>query len=241
MMITILGEDDHDHRLKSHQISQPMKILLRLGILKRIPRPNRMCAHQPRQKRHIVTIPRSRPIGTIINPIHPLYQPQRQHGHDIPPRIKRMSPGMIGRPPHQLGIDFLPLPQGMRNEHDGFLLQGQIVHPKPRGLHAKIVLVLDVDAPISFSRHLHVIGSAFQTLLPVLLVDDRPIRMHDGVHVSRVGMMIVRVDEGGENGVGEPSGGFVHVADGVGGTGEDDAIDVDVSVVFVVDSFFSVG
>jgi len=55
-----------------------MEIFLGLPILlERILRPNRVSADQTRQKRHVVAISGSRPIGAVVYPIPALHESQR--------------------------------------------------------------------------------------------------------------------------------------------------------------------
>mmetsp|Transcript_33163 Transcript_33163/g.80208 ORF Transcript_33163/g.80208 Transcript_33163/m.80208 type:complete len:366 (-) Transcript_33163:1484-2581(-) len=152
-----------------------------------------------------------------------------------------MGARMIGRAHDERLVDGFALSQRVGDEHHRLLVERQIVHARPGSLHAEVVLILDVDRTVALLRDLDVVRRAFQTILAEALVDDIAVRMKHGVHVSRVGMMIVRVHRRGEDGIGQPSGGSVDVSHGIRGTRENDPIHVEDVVELVVHALPTVG
>ena len=144
-----------------------------------------------------------------------------------------MRARVIGGPDDELLVDGLPLPQRVGDEHDRLLVERQVVHARPGRLHAEVVLVLDVDSAVRLLGDLDDVRRAFQTIVTVPLVDDGPVRVYYGVHVPRVRVVIVGVHQRREDRVRQPPGALVDVPHGVGGTREDDAIDVHDVVVLV--------
>ena len=188
-----------------------------------------------------MAVARRGPVGAVVNALLALDEAQAELRGDVPARVQGVGPGVVAGASHQVRVDRLALPQGVGDEHDGLLVEGEVVDARTGSLDPEVVLVLDVDLAVLLPGDLDVVRRPRQADLPVLLVDDRPVRVHDGVHVARAGMVVVGVDRGGEDGILEGSVLLVDVPHGVGGTGEDDPVHVDVAVVLVVDALLAVG
>ena len=82
----------------------------------------------------------------------------------------------------------------MANQHDRLLVQSQAGHAGPRRLDAEVVLVLDVDRLIRQLGHLDVVRTSSQKLASIFLINNRRVAVHNGVHVARGRVVVVRVD-----------------------------------------------
>ena len=152
-----------------------------------------------------------------------------------------MSARMIGSANDSFGVDGFSFPEGMRDEHNRFLVQWEIINSRTGGLNSKVVLVFNVDRTISLFCDFNVVGCTFKAFISEAFINDSSIRMKNGMHVSRVRVVIIGIDKCGEDGVGEPSALLVDVADGIGGACKYDTINVQCIVEFIMDSFLSVG
>ena len=129
----------------------------------------------------------------------------------------------------------------MADEHHGLLIEGEVVDTRAGRLHAKVVLVLNVDAAVLILGNLHVIRRSLEAGVAVLVFDDGTVAVHNRVHMSRGGMVIIGVNGSAEDDIFQLAVLLVDVANGVGGAGEDDAVHIDVVVVLIVDALLAVG
>mmetsp|Transcript_26271 Transcript_26271/g.105137 ORF Transcript_26271/g.105137 Transcript_26271/m.105137 type:complete len:461 (+) Transcript_26271:2518-3900(+) len=219
-----------------------MEVLVRVFVVgKGVRRPNRGRTQEAREQRHVVAVARRRPVAAIVEPVSPLAEAERQLGGDVPRRVQRMRARVVAAAANFRRVDRLARAEGVRDEHDGFLGEREVVDAGAGGLDAEIVLVLDVDRAVVESGHLDVIRTSPQHVLAEPFVDDRRVGVHDGVHVARGGVEIVRVDRRVEHGALDRRRMTAdHVGDRVARAREDDAIEGPDAVAVVQDPFRAV-
>ena len=200
-----------------------------------------MGTDQTREEGHVVAVAGRGPVGAVVDAILTLNEAERELGGNIPAGIQGMCPGVITGSADEGGVDALALTEGMADEHHGFLIEGKVVDARTGRLHAKVVLILDVDAAVLVLGNLYVIRCSLEAGVAVLVFDDGSVAVHDRVHVSRGGMVVVGVHGRAQDDILQLAVLLVYVADGVGGAGEDHSVHVDVVVVLVVDALLAVG
>ena len=159
---------------------------------------------------------------------------------DVPSRVKRMGPGMVASATDEGRVDGLTLTESMRDEHDRLLVEGKVIDTRTGSLNAKVVLVLNIDAPILVLRNLDVVGSSLETVITILGINYAAIGMHNGVHVTGGGMMIIGIDGSTEDDIFELSMLLVNVSDSVRGTGKYNTVNINIIVVLIVDTLLAV-
>ena len=137
-------------------------------------------------------------------------------------------------------INRLAFPESMGDEHHRLFVQWKVVDTGTWSLNAKVVLVLDVDAAIWFLCNFYVVGRTFEAIVAKTFIYYSPIRMQHGMHVPRVGMVIVGIHQCRKDGIGQPSTSFVNVSNGVRWASKNNSVDIDVIIVLIMDSLLPI-